>query len=152
MNAYGDFVMAVVLLPALAILVAWLPPLYWRRYCTHQNKDKLLRATTVRNVSFVLFLLYPYCSTNILNLLRPCKEICEDLEGKVCTSYLDTDYSITCEDSTYAAYRAAAQVFTILYVVGLPLGLAAILFRAHRRGMVREKERKRDKELRMKKK
>ncbi len=63
-----------------------------------------------------------------------------------------TDTTIVCEGSTYNAFKAAAIVFAIIYVAGLPAVLAVLLVHANKRGLVRikkcptrEKEKKKDK-------
>ncbi len=150
LDAFDDFVVAVVLLPSLLLAVSVLPSLFWHWRGGHS--PKLIKAAAVRNMGFVVFLLYPYCATSIFRLLRPCSSICYDLEERDCIRYLDTDYSIQCSGDKYEAYKSAAWAFVALYVIGIPLVLTILLLRGKRRGHVSNKKKKKERKKKRKKK
>merc|ERR1712166_1585060 len=67
----------------------------------------------------IIFLLYPGIVTRVVSALK-CKQIGEK-------SYLVADYSVVCWEGEHAEYATAMAFFSIIYVVGIPLGTSALL-------------------------
>ena len=97
-----------------------------------EKKDKLQTATTVvwQNSLLFLFIIYTGVATTILAVYN-CKEF-ED--GN---SYLVKDYDIQCYTDEYRSYLAYGIVMTIVFVVGFPALICAILLK-HRKTLPEE--------------
>jgi len=67
----------------------------------------------------IVFLLYPGIVTRVFTTLK-CKQIGEK-------SYLVADYSVVCWEGEHAEYATAMAFFSVIYVVGIPLGTSALL-------------------------
>ena len=67
----------------------------------------------------IVFLLYPGIVTRVFTTLK-----CQQIGTK---SYLVADYSVVCWEGDHADYALAMAVFSVVYVVGIPLGTSALL-------------------------
>lgn len=137
LDAYGDMVVTAMLPLALALLVGFFYLVrrnaHARRSCNHSDAFK---AGSIRNVAFLVFLLYPSACANILRLLQPCVTLCLDVEETECTAYLSTDYTVVCAGTKYDRYVRASYALAAIYMVLVPLAIFAVLFRMRRRNML----------------
>jgi hypothetical protein len=67
----------------------------------------------------IVFLLYPGIVTRVFTTLK-----CKQIGAK---SYLVADYSVVCWEGEHAEYASAMAVFSVIYVVGIPLGTGVLL-------------------------
>ena len=75
---------------------------------------------------FVVMLLYPQLSERIFSALR-CRSLGPGLE------VLEVDYAIDCQDRNYRQYSLFAMILVVLWPIGIPLGLMALLLWEWRR-------------------
>ena len=73
---------------------------------------------------------FSWCSPSFPQLLLPfsCHKICGDTHGKLCQSYLRSDYSVECFIGAYNNFVVLAFVL-LFYVVGFPLVTFFLLWR-----------------------
>jgi len=82
---------------------------------------KIVRKKTWKLVLFTLFLVYPSVSSFVLRLY-----VCKYVDG---VAYLVADFAITCYDSTYNFHARLDIITVILYPVGIPLFIYAMINR-----------------------
>ena len=133
LDAYFDFLLGVALPPAAAVLVALC---YLARRPPAGAERRSWAAGCWRTFNFIVFLVYPFICINTFRLLKPCQTICLDVEATDCQTYLDTDYSITCDTDKYRQFRRAAMASAILYAGGIPAVLLVVLWQSKRRGQL----------------
>ena len=95
---------------------------WWQRY----RRNAKARSNAVGALFFVVLLLYPRVSSNILSALR-----CRQLGATV--KVLEVDYAVSCFDPRYLSYRTAAWMLLAVWPVGIPVGLLGLLWRHWRR-------------------
>ena len=74
-----------------------------------------------RAMSMILFVAYPSISTKIFRLFQ-----CTRVEG---VYYLTVDMRLQCYTREWTGYALYGGVMLALYVIGLPLGTFAVLYR-----------------------
>ena len=92
------------------------------------NSEVAIRAVKHKHLSallFVMFFIYSSVSFTVFLAF-----VCEELDDGV--SYLRADYSLTCDTSRYAAFRAYAAVMVCVYPIGVPATFAWLLRRYRR--------------------
>lgn len=81
-----------------------------------------LRDSAINQFFFTLFIFYPLLTTKIGELFQ-CIQLGYD------ETALLHDLALSCDSTTYAAYRAANWCFLAIYVFGIPLFFAFIFFK-----------------------
>jgi len=110
-----------------ALLFGYLLPAYFNKKTRvlHPDEKKVQRKAARqqfwRLVIFTLFLFYPTVSSTILRTF-----VCMDVDG---TSFLRTDFSVTCDTARHAAHRRMAFVLILIYPVGVPLFFFVMILR-----------------------
>ena len=85
-------------------------------------------ANLTSNAFFVVFFCYPRICTNSFAVF-----ICRVVQLDPTVSVLEADDRVLCQDSDHAIYQYASIVFIGAVSVGVPLGVAILLFREYRR-------------------
>jgi hypothetical protein len=86
--------------------------------CCGQKKAVMQRAKTL--MVTIVFLLYPGIVTRVFTTLK-CRTI-------GATPYLVADYSVVCGQGEHAIMALVMAIFSLVYVVGIPLGSTMVLF------------------------
>jgi hypothetical protein len=107
------FHMAILPICALVVVVA----AACATFCGHR-KVVVQRAKTA--MVTIVFLLYPGIVTRVFTTLK-CRTI-----GT--TPYLVADYSVVCGQGEHATMTMVMAIFSLVYVVGIPLGSTLVLF------------------------
>jgi hypothetical protein len=94
-------------------------------WCQQSRSVANARQIAIGRLFFIVMLLYPQISQSIFSMLR-----CRQLSGIL--SVLEVDYSIQCTDARYLWFRLLAQILVVLWPVGIPCGLAWLLWREHK--------------------
>jgi len=90
-----------------------------------QLAQKIIRKKTWKLFFFILFLIYPSVSSFVLRLY-----VCRSIEG---VSYLQADYGILCDTSTYRVNAVFNAFMVILYPIGVPALMFYMLWRYRHR-------------------
>ena len=85
-------------------------------------------ANLTSNAFFVVFFCYPRICTNSFAVF-----ICRVVQLDPTVSVLEADDRVLCQDSDHAIYQYASILFIGAVSVGVPLGVAILLFREYRR-------------------
>ena len=85
-------------------------------------------ANLTSNAFFVVFFCYPRICTNCFAVF-----ICQVVQLDPTVSVLAADDRVLCQDSDHAIYQYASILFIGAVSVGVPLGVAILLFREYRR-------------------
>ena len=85
-------------------------------------------ANLTSNAFFVVFFCYPRICTNSFAVF-----ICRVVQLDPTVSVLEADDRVLCQDSDHAIYQYASILFIGAVAVGVPLGVAILLFREYRR-------------------
>ena len=83
------------------------------------QKARVVKERAGHMLVTIIFLLYPGIVTRVFTTLK-CKQIGEK-------SYLVADYSVVCWEGEHTEYATAMAFFSIIYVVGIPLGTSVLL-------------------------
>ena len=118
--------------------------------CLHQSADgkkcraprmvtgmRLLRAMCIFTVALLYFVIYPTITVNSVRILAECHSICTDVEYTNCTSYMRSDYSLSCDTSTHASYVVFAGIIFAIVGIGTPALLGHTLWK-HRRNFLKQ--------------
>ena len=132
-DGYSDFIMAVAIPPGLMLLVGLV---YAVRRPREPEQRRMFGAGCLRNVFFIIFLLYPYSCANIFRMLHDCTPICLDAAETDCSTYLQGDYTIECQGSKFDLFVALAYAFAVVYAAALPLALLLAMRHLRRTGRV----------------
>ena len=90
---------------------------------------RLLRAVCISTAALLYFLIYPTITVNSVRILAECHELCTDQGMSNCTSYMRSDYSITCDTGIHTAYFSVAVITFVLVAIGTPALLAHFLWK-----------------------
>jgi Leucine-rich repeat (LRR) protein len=116
---YDRWLVVTVVLPGVAFLVVVVSLAVQRRA---RGPSGATRKNGIRRLFYVALFLYPQVSTTILSALQ-CRQIGSEI------SVLEADYAVLCSDSQYELCRYGAQLLVLLWVLGIPFGLLAVMWR-----------------------
>lgn len=126
-NFYDSLLVTILLTLLLPPAMAALSHFFLR---AQRIADGAIRAGTIRNSCFILFLLYPNTALQICKALQSCHEICAFDGQENCKSFLPSDYSISCDTQVHRTWTVIAWVMLVpLLIVAFPVGLVITLFR-----------------------
>jgi len=92
---------------------------------TDKEKRKQINAVTAAVSMFTVFLVYPGVSNTIIRTF-----ICETIDDG--RKVLKADFSVECDTEEWRSYVVYCAFMCIIYVIGVPVGFAWILFRNRR--------------------
>ena len=136
-TAYSHFIFTIsgnVLIIAVPMLCYLARVTWMKMQRKERDESKLtdLRKPCLKIIIFLLFVAYPSTCVNIFKILPlSCHELCPFEGASNCPSFLRADYSILCHTETHRKYTWAAYA-SLTYVVGFPIFLAYIVWKAHR--------------------
>ena len=87
-----------------------------------------LRAVCISTAALFYFLLFPTMTVNSVRMLAECQTLCTDTLMQNCTSYLRSDYSITCGTEAHSQYFIVAAIVFALIALGTPVLLGYTLW------------------------
>ena len=87
------------------------------------------KALVYKNVFFFLFVTYlSTCSKTAFVLPPACRKLCRDDREALCSRYLKTDYSVSCEGQRYN-YMLLVAYISVAYIFALPAASFIALWR-----------------------
>ena len=139
LDAYTNFLLGILLPPALLVLLGFVYGIMALRARGRGISNmRAVQTGMLRNVYFVVFLLYPFACSAISKFLERCTPVCTDMDDQVdqCTTYMPSDLSVACNGARYSTYRRIAIAFAVLYAAGVPVAIGVALISAHRHGYI----------------
>jgi hypothetical protein len=85
--------------------------------------DAKAAAKAINDAFFVLFLMYPLITSKLFKILN-CRTISAEL------TVLSSDYTVNCATSKHKRYQIVSYVLILVFAIGVPVSLAAIMIRA----------------------
>ena len=96
-----------------------------------EKNKKRLKQRSMKLINTLVFLMYPGLGLKAFRVFK-----CKDVDG---IFYLQADMNIICGEGEHLVLSAAAIVFIVLYVIGIPAAYIAVMF-PHRHWLANEKE------------
>ena len=90
---------------------------------------RMLKAMCISTSALLFYFVYPILTVNSVRILASCHVICTDEDLTECTSYMRSDYSLSCDTSTHTGYRVVAGLVFAVVSIAAPLVLAVVLHR-----------------------
>ena len=88
-------------------------------------------------IALLYFVIYPTITVNAVRILAECHSICTDVGFTNCTSYMRSDYSISCDTATHGGYVAFAAIVFAIVGIGTPALLGQTLWK-HRENFLKQ--------------